>query len=208
MPEPREKRRLWIAPARLLGCSARENVGSGRPERGPHRRTGFIDGSAYRNRTGSMFGSVKTLFSHLVDGARLHTQFEIKDRLVATAALLIRIATVDKELSEARRRRLHAVLKSYFELDDATTVRLVDDADAANRTAIDLYHFTRQLNNAIDDKGRRQIVKMMWTIIYVDGSVNDLESNIIWRAADLLGVPTRQRVELRREVAADRAALT
>ena len=155
-----------------------------------------------------MFGSVKTLISHLIDGARLHTQFEIRDRLVATAALLIRIATVDKELSEARRRRLHAVLKSYFELDDATTVRLVDDADAANRTAIDLYHFTRQLNNAIDDKGRRQIVKMMWTIIYVDGSVNDLESNIIWRAADLLGVPTRQRVELRREVAADRAALT
>jgi uncharacterized tellurite resistance protein B-like protein len=155
-----------------------------------------------------MFGSVKTLISHLIDGARLHTQFEIRDRLVATAALLIRIATVDKELSEARRRRLHAVLKSHFELDDDTTVRLIDDADAANRSAIDLYHFTRQLNDAIDDKGRRQIVKMMWTIIYVDGSVNDLESNIIWRAADLLGVPSRQRVELRREVAADRAALT
>ena len=155
-----------------------------------------------------MFGSVKTLISHLVDGARLRTQFEITDRLVATDALLIRIATVDKELSEARRRRLHAVLKSHFELDDDTTVRLIDDADAANRSAIDLYHFTRQLNDAIDDKGRRQIVKMMWTIIYVDGVVNDLESNIIWRAADLLGVPSRQRVELRREVAADRAALT
>ena len=117
------------------------------------------------------------------------------------------MATVDSEMSEARRRKLHAVLKSSFGLDDVTTDRLIDDAAAADRSAIDLYHFTRQLNDALDDEGRRQIVKMMWEIIYVDGSVNEFESNIIWRAADLLGVSSRQRIELRRRIAADKAAL-
>jgi hypothetical protein len=48
---------------------------------------------------------------------------------------------------------------------------------------------------------------MMWEIAYADGSVNEFESNIIWRAADLLAVSSRQRVELRRQVASDRAAL-
>jgi uncharacterized tellurite resistance protein B-like protein len=43
---------------------------------------------------------------------------------------------------------------------------------------------------------------MMWEIIYVDGSVNEFENNIIWRAADLLGVSSRERIELRQQVAA------
>jgi len=153
-----------------------------------------------------MLGSLKRLISNLVDGAKSQNRFENKNCLLATAALLICIATVDREMSKARRRKLHATLKSSFELDDLTTIQLIDDADAADRSAIDLYHFTRQLNDAIDDEGRRQIVKMMWEIIYVDGNANEFESNIIWRAADLLGVPSRQRIELRQRVAADRAA--
>jgi uncharacterized tellurite resistance protein B-like protein len=47
----------------------------------------------------------------------------------------------------------------------------------------------------------------MWEIVYADGSVNEFEDNVIWRAADLLGVSSRQRIELRRRIAADRAAL-
>jgi hypothetical protein len=47
---------------------------------------------------------------------------------------------------------------------------------------------------------------MMWEIVCADGTVDALEDNIIWRAADLLGVSSRQRVELRQRVSADRAA--
>ena len=35
--------------------------------------------------------------------------------------------------------------------------------------------------------------------------LNGFEANIIWRAADLLGVSTRQRVEMRQQAAADRS---
>jgi hypothetical protein len=48
---------------------------------------------------------------------------------------------------------------------------------------------------------------MMWEVVYADGRVNELEDNIIWRVADLLGVTTRQRVELRQQIAPDRFAL-
>jgi uncharacterized tellurite resistance protein B-like protein len=62
-----------------------------------------------------MFGSLKDLISSLVEDARLK-KIEDKDSRLATAALLIRVATVDSEMSEARRQKLHAVLKSRFEL--------------------------------------------------------------------------------------------
>ena len=73
--------------------------------------------------------------------------------------------------------------------------------------AIDLYQFTRQLNDVLDDEGRRRVVIIMWKVAYVDESMNEVASNIIWRVADLLGVPSRQRIKLRQRIAADRAAL-
>jgi uncharacterized tellurite resistance protein B-like protein len=126
--------------------------------------------------------------------------------------LLARNCSVAYPCSDRRQRNVggqagYAVLKSSFGLDDGITDQLIDDAAAADRSAIDLYHFTRQLNRVLDDEGRRRIVKMMWEVVYVDESVNEFESNIIWRTADLLGVSSRQRIELRQRIAADRAAL-
>jgi uncharacterized tellurite resistance protein B-like protein len=154
-----------------------------------------------------MFEALKTVISNLVEDAGARNQLDNQDGRLATAALLIRVATVNGEMSAARRRALHAILKSGFGLDDLTTVRLIDDAAAAERSAIDLYHFTHQLNDVLDDEGRRRSVKMMWEIVYAEGSVNEFEDNIIWRVADLLGVSSRQRVELRQQIAADKAAL-
>jgi len=63
------------------------------------------------------------------------------------------------------------------------------------------------LNEVLDDEGRRLTVQMMWEIVYADGNANEFEANIIWRAADLLGVSSRQRVELRQRASADSAAV-
>ena len=149
-----------------------------------------------------MFASLKNLIAGLAADARERDQFEAGKSRLATAALLVRVATADGEMSEARRAKLHAVVKSNFRLDDATTARLLDDATAADRGAVDLYHFTRQLNDALDDEGRRQVIRMMWEVILVDGAANEFANNIVWRAADLLGVSSRERIALRQRTAA------
>lgn len=45
---------------------------------------------------------------------------------------------------------------------------------------------------------------MMWEIIYADGRANEFESNLMWRAADLLGISSRERIELGQGVASRR----
>jgi uncharacterized tellurite resistance protein B-like protein len=47
----------------------------------------------------------------------------------------------------------------------------------------------------------------MWEIIYADGRLNEFEDNLVWRAADLLHVSSRDRVEIRRKVGGERAPL-
>jgi uncharacterized tellurite resistance protein B-like protein len=154
-----------------------------------------------------MFRSIKALISDLIGDARPRVQDGYNSWL-ATAALLTRVATVHREMSEIRREKLRAILKSSFGLDDHIAAQLIEQSAAVDRDAIDLYHFTRQLNEVLDDEGRCRTVRMMWEIVYADGNVNEFEANIIWRAADLLGVSSRQRVELRQLVSAETTALS
>jgi len=149
-----------------------------------------------------MFGSMNTFISGLVEDTA-QANYRDKAHRLATAALLVRVATIDSDMSAARLGKLHAVLKSHFALDDVATAQLIDDAVAVNQNAIDLYHFTSQLKDATDEEERRRIVKMMWEIVLVEGSANEFENNVIWRAADLLGISSRQRIELRQYVAAN-----
>ena len=149
-----------------------------------------------------MFGSLKTFISGLIEDTA-QANYRDKAHRLATAALLVRVATIDSDMSAARLGKLHAVLKSHFALDDVATAQLIDDAVAVNQNAIDLYHFTSQLKDATDEEERRRIVKMMWEIVLVEGSANEFENNVIWRAADLLGISSRQRIELRQYVAAN-----
>ena len=47
---------------------------------------------------------------------------------------------------------------------------------------------------------------MMWELIYADGRANEFEDNLVWRVADLLGVSSRERIELRQQVEAEAGA--
>ncbi len=113
---------------------------------------------------------------------------------------------IDGNVSDVERDKLHAVIKRRFGLDDAATDELIAEATAAEQEAVDLYHFTSLLNRSLDEAGRRRIVEMMWEIVYADRHVSEFEDNLIWRAADLLGVSSRDRIELRRRVAAESTA--
>ena len=151
-----------------------------------------------------MFGAVKALLSYLAGDPGARTRANYHNRRLVAAALLTSVASVDSEMSEVRRETLHAILRSKFALDDHSTRSLLEEAIAINRNAIDLYRFTRQLNEILDDDDRSHLVQMMWEVEYADGTANDFDKNIIWRAADLLGVSSRRRVELRQKVSLDR----
>ena len=148
-----------------------------------------------------MLDSLKNFLSDLTGGEKHPGRFEQNDYRLAAAALLIHAATIDGKETGAEHDKLRAVLKSRFSLDDAGTNELVDTATLAENEAVDLYRFTSLINRTLDEKGRLGIVEMMWEIVFVDGRVNEFEDNLMWRAADLLGVSSRDRIALRRRVA-------
>ena len=150
-----------------------------------------------------MLKEIKSFFADLTGGKEM-AHFDDNDYRVAAAALLVHVATLEKELSESGRAKLRALLKSRFELTDELTEELIDAAVAADHEAVDFYHFTSLLNRTLNEEGRQRIVEMMWEMVYADGRVSEFEDNVMWRVSDLLGVSTRERIALRQEVAGER----
>jgi uncharacterized tellurite resistance protein B-like protein len=152
-----------------------------------------------------MLETLKNFLTDLTGGAKPPERFAENDYRLAAAALLVHAATIDGTMTAAEGDKLKAVLKHCFALDDAATAELIDEATAAEHEAVDLYRFTSTINHKLDEDGRRRIVEMMWEVIYADGRLNEFEDNLVWRAADLLNVSSRDRVDIRRRVAGERA---
>jgi len=152
-----------------------------------------------------MLESLKELLAEMTGGTKPKDLFADNDYRVAAAALLVHAATIDGAMSQAERDKLHAVVKERFALGDAGAAALIDEGTQAEHDAVDLYHFTSLINRSLDEEGRARIVEMLWQIVYADGGVNEFEDNLVWRAADLLGVSARERIEIRRRVAGERA---
>jgi uncharacterized tellurite resistance protein B-like protein len=150
-----------------------------------------------------MFESFKNFVSEFVDGEKHPSHFADNDYRLAAAALLVHAAAIDGDILPSERDRLHAVIKQGFGLDDEATSELIAKATAAEQESVDLYHFTRLLNRALDEPGRARVIAMMWEIVYADGQRDELEDNLLWRAADLLGVSPRERIELRRRISGE-----
>ena len=152
----------------------------------------------------SMFESFRSLIAEFGDSGKHPSRFDESDYRLAAAALLVHTASIDGSISEAERAKLHAVIKQRFNLDDEATDELVAEATEADENAIDLYQFTARLNRSLDEEGRARMVEMMWQIVFADGTVTEFEDNLIWRAADLLGISGHERIALRERVAAAR----
>jgi len=147
-----------------------------------------------------MLSEIKAFFADLA-GEEKPKVFDEGDYRVAAAALLVHVATLDHQLGERDRARLHALLKARFALDDAMTAELIDAAVSAERDAVDFYRFTHVLMRSLDEAGRIHMVEMMWEMAYADGQISEFEDNVMWRVADLLGISTRDRVEMKRSAA-------
>src|SRR5579862_7892427 len=126
-------------------------------------------------------------------------------RLAATA-LLVHVISLDGEPSAVEKRKLHSLIESSFGLDRGAADKLIASASLVEGEAVDLYHFTSVIMRSVDDAGRLRIVEMMWELVYADGQVSEFEDNVVWRAADLLGVSSRDRIDLKHQVGSRRTA--
>ena len=131
--------------------------------------------------------------------------FDETDYRLAATALLVHVVSLDGEPTEIEKRKVAQPDRNRFGLDPGTADRLIASAMRVEGEAVDLYHFTSVIMRSVNEEGRLRIVEMMWELVYADGEVSEFEDNVVWRAADLLGVSSRDRIDLKHRVAEKQA---
>ncbi len=124
------------------------------------------------------------------------------DPRVAAAALMIHVMDADGVRRSAESERLRETLTAVYgvagdELDD-----LLQAGEQADQEAIDLYAFTSVIKRHLEEPARIAFIEMLWDVVYADGERHELEDNIVWRVAELIGVSGRARVETRQRARA------
>lgn len=147
-----------------------------------------------------MWTSIKQFFDGL--GKDRDTPLAPDEFQLALAALLVHVAAIDGEYTAAERKQLEELMKKHFNLTGEQVTALVAAARKREEDSIDIYAFTRVLTRKLDQDGRKEIVEMLWEMAFADGRLDEYESNLLWRASELLGVSRQDRLELKRQVRA------
>jgi uncharacterized tellurite resistance protein B-like protein len=141
-----------------------------------------------------MLDALTRLFSRSELPAAVH------EPKMAVAALLVHLAAVDGAVKPEERDAIKGALMDYYGLSEDDVERLVAEATRRDAEAVDFYRFTSTLT-ALPDEEKRQIVRMMWQVVFADKKNHELEDNMVWRIAELIHVSARDRTVLRNQMA-------
>ncbi len=145
-----------------------------------------------------MFEALRSLFTR-PDATMLSM-----DPKLATAALLVHLAAIDGTVTPAERKALEAALMQHYGLSNGEVETLVAEATRRDQESVDFYRFTSALTS-LDSSEKLGIIRMMWQVVFADRKNHELEDNMVWRIAELIGVSARDRTTLRLEISSDNA---
>lgn len=125
---------------------------------------------------------------------------DLDDPRVAAAALMFHVIDADGVRDDGERAKMRDLVSQAYSVQGSELDELIATAEEAEREAVDLYAFTSVLMRDLGPEARLQFIRILWEMVYADGEIHELEDNVVWRIAELIGVDSRDRVAMRQRV--------
>ncbi len=122
---------------------------------------------------------------------------DFEEEQVAAASLLVEAGLCDGNFSEEDRDQIRGILERRFELRPAVAGRLLEEAEAKARAAVEWHGFTRVVKEAYDHDERVHLIELLWEVALADDQLHDYEASLIRRLCGLLYVSGRESAEAR-----------
>ena len=141
---------------------------------------------------------IKNLFKKENNKSNI-TSFEATELQIAVSKILVRTAKIDDEFHILEEQKILDLLSKYFSLNEADAKNLMEIGVSEEKSATDLYTYTNTIKKSLDLIERKKIIEMMWQIIVTDDNFDPYENNLVWRVAELIGISTRERVQIKKD---------
>jgi uncharacterized tellurite resistance protein B-like protein len=126
---------------------------------------------------------------------------------LAATALLLDLAYADGAFTAPEKAHIESALSRHFNLDLPGVHALIELADEERLKAIDHFQFTRMICEHLDTGQRVVLAEVMYGVILADGKVEDRESILLRKLANLLDVAPGYLSEARRRASQQPTAL-
>ena len=148
-----------------------------------------------------MLNSLKKFFNKItMDGASEPDRNTEHDIRVATCALFLEMARIDKAFSEEETDTIITILKDQYGLSQEHADALIAAADDELKDSIDYWQFARLINENYSTEEKIEIIEILWRIVYVDGKLDKYEDHLIHKLSTLLRLSHDQLIQAKLKV--------
>lgn len=120
--------------------------------------------------------------------------------MTATCIMLLEMAHADGEFHEMESLLLSDLLSKKFDLLPDAREELIRYAREKKASSLDLFQFTRQINDHFSREEKLEIMRASWRIIYADGVLDKYEDFLIRRFTTLLRLSHRDMIDAKVDV--------
>jgi uncharacterized tellurite resistance protein B-like protein len=146
--------------------------------------------------TGAMIESIRAWLSGGSEGQGA-SQSELE---LALAALLVEAAHGHDHFDERERAIVARLLERRFNLSGSQARSLLAAGEREADRSVELFHFTRIINDRLSFQQRVELIEMLWEVAYADGVLDEYEDSLLRRVGGLIYISDRERGLARQRV--------
>ncbi|MFY0666054.1 MAG: TerB family tellurite resistance protein [Natronospirillum sp.] len=107
---------------------------------------------------------------------------------LAAAVLMVEVTMADHKIEPEEEQMLRQRFRESLKLSDAEVEKLMAEALIEQEETLDLYQYTRVINDAFGALEKFELMVDLWLIGFADGHVDRYEDSMVRKVADLLYV--------------------
>lgn len=111
-----------------------------------------------------------------------------RDLHIATAVLLVEMASIDREISAKEGEAVVAAMSGQFGIDQQELPELIKVAIASRKEKGKLAAFFDCINSRFNPAQKKRVLAMLWKVMMADGKMEKAEQRLLRRVKDTLEI--------------------
>ncbi len=130
-------------------------------------------------------------------------QDETERLQIATCVLLVEAAKTDEEFSSVEEDIITGILRKEFQLSQEAVKDLMEIAHAEREESVDVYEFTRLINEHYSRQEKMKIMEYIWRVIYADARLDKYEDYLAHKLGKLLRLHHHEMIDAKLKILAE-----
>lgn len=132
-----------------------------------------------------MFGLIKKIIGNSTEEKNTGNNNE-QDAHIALCVLLLEAAHVDGECSDEEMEHIVSTLTTECDVSRQDIDELIASGQKERKDSVDLFRFTRYMNNNFSKDEKIAVMESVWRIIHIDAHLEAHEDHFAHKLANLL----------------------